>query len=104
MLAMPDEGYEHVLRHALSGTTLSEWRAELVDLGAERRWLSVAGPRPTSQAQGWKLHVSSDVASAEDVLRAVVGVLRDEMVDFKVAATPAVLRYLNSGRGGPSQT
>ncbi|MBV9452749.1 MAG: class IV lanthionine synthetase LanL [Rubrobacter sp.] len=53
--------------------------------------------------QGWKLHVSADLSSAEAVLRCALPVLLSEDASFKVVSSLPQLAMLNEGMGGPSQ-
>src|SRR4030095_5472072 len=55
------------------------------------------------RAQGWKLHVSAQPASAHTVLARCLPVLRHRHCSFKVAASAAVVSQLNAGIGGQSQ-
>ncbi len=65
-------------------------------------WLFVRGEAPLPE-QGWKLHVSSGVPSAEHVLRRAVPILLEEGTDFKVAGTLRFLAGMNDGLYGYSQ-
>lgn len=47
-------------------------------------------------AQGWKIHVSSAVANALDILKAVVPVLEARNVSFKFALDRRILEMMNS--------
>lgn len=73
------------------------------DEQADELWVTVAHPSVVLPAQGWKLHVSATVRSAEEVLRRVLTVLFDEPSTFKVAASVQRLAELNRGDGGASQ-
>jgi predicted Ser/Thr protein kinase len=53
-------------------------------------------------AQGWKLHVSATVRSAESVLRRAVPVLLTSTASFKFAASPRRLHQLNARSAEPS--
>jgi tRNA A-37 threonylcarbamoyl transferase component Bud32 len=66
-------------------------------------WISVHRLRGRLPDQGWKLHVSATVRSAEAVLRRCLPLLLTENAAFKVAATPEVLGDLNNGAAGLSQ-
>lgn len=57
----------------------------------------------TQRVQGWKLHLSSVQVQARDLLEAVVPILREERVGFKVAQHDHVLALLNEGEFGPTQ-
>jgi tRNA A-37 threonylcarbamoyl transferase component Bud32 len=78
------------------------WSVELTS-GAGGDWIRVAHARAVVPGQGWKLHVSATLASAEDVLRHALSVLLSEPISFKLASTPAALLNLNQGGGGMSQ-
>jgi Lanthionine synthetase C-like protein/Protein kinase domain len=54
-------------------------------------------------AQGWKLHLSATVASAEKVLERALPVLLDEDAPFKIVSSLETLRDLNCGAAGLSQ-
>ena len=55
-----------------------------------------ATPEVPQRDQGWKLHISATLASADEVLRRAVPVLIDAGAPFKVASTAADLASLNS--------
>ncbi len=83
---------------------------DLADGGASRRiepshdgaWIRVHNGAVPSQ--GWKLHVSAGLTSADEVLRRVAPVLLAEKASFKVAASTEVLAELNAdGRASLSQ-
>ncbi|MGH3774340.1 MAG: class IV lanthionine synthetase LanL [Pseudonocardiaceae bacterium] len=57
-------------------------------------WLVVEPFGYRSRSAGWKLHLSSTAASAQQVLGAAVGVLARRQVAFKVPATTRQLRRL----------
>ncbi|MGA7731973.1 MAG: class IV lanthionine synthetase LanL [Chloroflexia bacterium] len=80
----------------------STWSVELT-FGAGGDWIRVAHVAATVPSQGWKLHVSATLTSAEDVLRHALPVLLSEPISFKLASTPAALLNLNQGGGGMSQ-
>src|ERR1700683_932900 len=97
-----------------SGTLTELLRTLLADVESEWRirtseaWGHVepAGQfaRP-ARVQGWKLHVSSTVADAEQVLRAAASVLIAARCAFKIARTAELLAALNDahaprGRSG----
>jgi serine/threonine protein kinase len=50
-------------------------------------------PLPT---QGWKIHISSSVSNAQDILRAVVPILVRQNICFKFALDINILTFLNS--------
>lgn len=66
-------------------------------------WLRAEPEGASLPQQGWKLHLSANSASAEQVLRQALPVLVRERATFKVAASPQALRNLNDGQGGLSQ-
>ena len=53
-------------------------------------------PEVQPRDQGWKLHISATLASADEVLRRAVPVLIEAGAPFKVASTAADLASLNS--------
>ena len=55
---------------------------------------------PRRREQGWKLHLSAGLFSAEEVLRRALPVLLAETAAFKLAASPDALAALNEGHGG----
>jgi hypothetical protein len=61
-------------------------------------WIVVCRPDRETPIQGWKLHVSAGVATAEAVLRRVLAVLMGDDAEFKVAASLVILDDLNEGR------
>jgi serine/threonine protein kinase len=78
------------------------WQAEL-EPQPEGNWIHVTNRNARTPQQGWKLHVSASVMSAESVLRAALPVLLGENISFKVASSLDTLSTLNDGRGGLSQ-
>jgi hypothetical protein len=72
------------------------------DSSRSEPWLFVRGEAPMPE-QGWKLHVSSGVPSAEHALRRAVPVLLEEGIDFKVAGSLQFLAAMNDGLYGYSQ-
>ncbi len=73
------------------------------DSSVGARWIHAASDRARTPVQGWKLHVSATVVSAEDVLRRVLPILRRDYVCFKVAGSPVILHALNQAEGQLSQ-
>jgi tRNA A-37 threonylcarbamoyl transferase component Bud32 len=63
----------------------------------------VSNERAEIPEQGWKLHVSADPTSAEDVLRRTLPVLLAEDAGFKVVSSVPQLALLNNGMAGLSQ-
>ncbi|WP_044247230.1 lanthionine synthetase LanC family protein [Chondromyces apiculatus] len=74
------------------------------DGGPEDPWIRVLhdGGNATPE-QGWKLHLSATVASAEEILRRALPVLLAEEAVFKVAGSLATLTALNQGDSGLAQ-
>ena len=66
-------------------------------------WLHVRNGRTRCPEQGWKLHVSAGISSAEVVLRQTLPVLFAADVEFKLAVSPIALAALNDGSGGLGQ-
>jgi serine/threonine protein kinase len=66
-------------------------------------WIYVQNDRTVTPQQGWKLHISASIWSAEEVLRWVLPVLFTENADFKVASSFEVLGDLNEGVRNLSQ-
>ena len=66
-------------------------------------WLHVRNGRTRCPEQGWKLHVSAGISSAEAVLRQTLPVLFAADVEFKLAVSPIALAALNDGSGGLGQ-
>jgi hypothetical protein len=66
-------------------------------------WLRVSHSACPLPEQGWKLHVSASVHSAEVTLGRILPVLIAEAITFKVARSLDALAVLNSGRGQLSQ-
>jgi hypothetical protein len=81
---------------------VAKWSVES-DPGPAPMWIRVRHNSASRPEQGWKLHVSASVWSAEVVLRRALPVLFAANVTFKVAASPTVLARLNKGEGGLSQ-
>ena len=78
------------------------WRVR-PGMGSPPCWIGVLNDRASTPEQGWKLHISAAVFSAQDVLRQALPVLLAENANFKVAASLRVLGHLNCGEGGLSQ-
>jgi len=87
-----DTSLEALLRTLLAEAG-SQWQ-----IRPSQQWCHVdpaAQPARPARVQGWKLHVSSTVADAEQVLRAVVPVLAGARCAFKFARTPELLARMN---------
>lgn len=67
---------------------------------ASGRWITVSHEHARLPEQGWKLHVSATLWSAERVLERALAVLLDEVVTLKVAASSHVLAGLNDATTG----
>jgi class IV lanthipeptide synthase len=63
-------------------------------------WASVGSP---TRRQGWKLHLSTVVLEAPQLLRAVLPVLEEAGADFKIVADSDWLIRLNEGTLGETQ-
>lgn len=70
---------------------------------ADGTWVRVAHEDVRRPAQGWKIHVSATVQSAEHVLGKVLPVLMALRADFKVVAFSEVLASVNSNETALSQ-
>lgn len=71
--------------------------------GISQRHIRVRNSRAEMPEQGWKLHVSADVKSAETVLRRALSVLLAEDASFEVVASVVELGLLNKGMGSPGR-
>ncbi len=69
----------------------------------QQQWLRCTCESAYLPAQGWKLHISATVYSAQAVLRRVLPVLFASTTNFKIAASLQKLLFLNRGYGGNSQ-
>jgi tRNA A-37 threonylcarbamoyl transferase component Bud32 len=78
------------------------WRIHVAPDSADP-WILVEHLAAEIPEQGWKLHVSATVNSAESVLRRVLAVLEQDGTNFKVAASHADLDTLNQGFAGLGQ-
>ena len=79
-----------------------DWHVEAPTDPAQS-WIHVRCRSAHPPAQGWKLHVSAGVPTAEGVLRRALPILVAENVTFKVAASLRSLARLNHGFAGLSQ-
>ncbi|HEX6597558.1 MAG TPA: protein kinase, partial [Acidimicrobiales bacterium] len=93
--------YREVIVGALRGSSL--WDVESYSSPASGSWVAVRHRRFRVPDQGWKLHVSSSVARAEETLRRTLPHLLAEPVAFKAASSPDALAALNDGLGAYSQ-
>ncbi len=87
-----------VEKFASAGADDTEW-----DIHVTKEWITISNKKVTLPSQGWKLHVSAGLYSAERVLLSVIPILQAEGVSFKVAASFKQLHILNYGFGGKSQ-
>jgi serine/threonine protein kinase len=71
-------------------------------LRRDSTWLILTPEEPTLPAHGWKLHISSRVATFPELVERLVPVLLAEGCAFKLARSPQVLRRLNSGLTSPA--
>jgi predicted Ser/Thr protein kinase len=77
---------------------LAELLPESWELARFDIWLRAGSVRTGLKLQGFKIHVSSQVAQAETVLRRVVPLCVEAGVVFKVVADPKLHHFLNSKR------
>src|SRR5215218_5434212 len=61
----------------------------------DQHWIRVTCAQASLPEQGWKLHISAGLSSAESVLRQALPVLFAEDVQFKVADSLRALALLN---------
>lgn len=61
-------------------------------------WLRATTDKAVLAPQGFKIHVSCSVASAEEMLRRIVPTCTDAGVMFKVVADPTLHKFMNSKR------
>src|SRR5690349_10387931 len=98
-LPLPDEilsRYSYLaVVHEASATQAREPERWRIDRDLDASWIVVRHDAAHHPTQGWKLHISATLWSAEEVLRKALGVLLAEAVCFKVAAAPDVLAGLN---------
>src|SRR5438477_8598612 len=66
-------------------------------------WLSFQKRGASLPDQGWKLHISADLTSAEPVLQRILPFLLQKTVSFKFTSSLNHLQRLNSGLLGESQ-
>jgi hypothetical protein len=84
------------------GVELSDvgWHASFDDTNY---WAEYSPPKQIGRDAGTKLHVSSSVRCAADVLAACVPLFRARGVAFKHVANLELLAHLSTGQGGRSQ-
>ena len=74
------------------------WRKRLASLpGRDRLWCYSRKPRPDDPVQGWKLHLSATLLSADEVFLRAWPVLARHDAYFKVAAHLDFVAQLNAG-------
>src|SRR5712691_2892657 len=71
--------------------------------GPDSSWILVSYEDMQLPEQGWKLHLTANFASAEEVLQRALPVLLSEQVSFKVLASLPDLAHMNDGYAGLSQ-
>ena len=71
-------------------------------LRRDSTWLILTPEGSALPAHGWKLHISSRVATFPDLVERLVPVLLAEGCAFKLARSPQVLRRLNNGLTSPA--
>ena len=96
-----EQAYDRALRRALSGLDESWHVAGEADDPSP--WWTVFIRDQTLRSQGWKLHVSSSVGMAAELLRSVFPFLVERRVAFKLPSTLGGVLRINSGRAGPLQ-
>lgn len=88
---------------ALDGDSYLEiLRRHRLNFTRDGPWAEVAG-RTAPPRQGWKIHVSSILIHAHEVLERVVPILAARGLGFKITRTPRILNELNSGHMGETQ-
>ena len=89
-VAPPRARYGDFVESQLTASGQCLWR-----VSRQGAW-TYAMPEVQPRDQGWKLHLSATLASANEVLRRAVPVLIEAKAPFKVASTAADLASLNS--------
>lgn len=94
-----DYGGERV--RALADSLCGEWERLCADFLPVARegtvWRFSRGPAPSDAEQGWKLHVSATVLTANDTLQRVAPLLRARGTRFKAPSSLLELQRLNCG-------
>jgi hypothetical protein len=85
---------------AMNAGSSRAWR--LADRSSPQ-WLRVVNRRVSPPRQGWKLHISAGVDSADEVIRRTLPILLADTASFKIARSRGVLAELNAGVAGSSQ-
>lgn len=95
-LVQPDAG-----AHTIADSLSAEWERlcakHLPVVGEGSIWRYSRGPAPGDAEQGWKLHVSATVLSANEVLKRIAAPLRERGTQFKAPSSLRELQRLNSG-------
>src|SRR5712691_8319318 len=76
----------------------AEWAVHVTE-----EWITITNKNVALPSQGWKLHISAGLFSAEQILLRVIPIVQAEGVSFKIAASFKQLHILNYGFGGKSQ-
>jgi hypothetical protein len=71
----------------------AEWAIARSDI-----WLSTRSPASTLPAEGFKIHLSSTLVSAKEMIRRFVPICVKTRTQFKIVADPVLHGYLNSKR------
>ena len=95
------DSYRAIIRDvcARHASDPDRWRID-ADAAIGATWIRLVHEDARVPEQGWKLHVSAGLWSAEAVLRRALPVLLTEPVCLKVAASPTILAGLNDGTSG----
>lgn len=104
MIYKSDNSILNIITKACCANSLhpEEWHIESSS-DPFQSWIMILNKRVAVPAQGWKLHVSASVLSAEEILLQVLPLLLAEDASFKVAASLKILDHLNQGQGGLTQ-
>src|SRR5215212_4373960 len=84
----PSVSYLSIIRElcASHASEPARWQID-ADADPTETWIRLCHERSQLPEQGWKLHVSASLWSAETVLRRALPVLLEEVVSLKVAAS-----------------
>jgi len=83
--------------------TSEEARSAGWSIDVTNEWILISNRNALMPPQGWKLHISAGLCSAEVVLCRVIPVLQAEHICFKIASSLRQLRSINHGYAGRSQ-
>lgn len=98
-----DNPYMEIARNAVFQTVdFDLWKIERTS-GHGGDWIRIGHTSASIPQQGWKLHISASISSAEEVLSRALAVLLSTPTQFKFAADQLALLGLNQGTGGQSQ-